>query len=106
MLNKLEVPRKKSHNTSIENKIMTAQELIEELEYAIERNGNQDVEVRMAQQPKWAFEYSIDAAVTIEKEDGEEVRDSVVGESEVIVYLGEGSQIGYLNEDASRELGW
>ena len=44
--------------------------------------------------------------MTIEKEDGEEVRDSVVGESDVIVYLGEGSQIGYLNEDASRELGW
>ena len=38
---------------------MTAQELIEELEYAIERNGNQDVEVLMAQQPKWAFEYTI-----------------------------------------------
>jgi hypothetical protein len=39
---------------------MTAQQLIEELEYAIERNGNQDVEVLMAQQPKWAFEYTID----------------------------------------------
>ena len=60
----------------------------------------------MAHQPKWAFEYSIDQAVTIQKDDGEEVRDSVVGEKEVIVYLGEGTQLGYLNEDASRELGW
>ena len=78
---------------------MTAQELIEELEYAIERNGNQDVEVRMAQQPKWAFEYTIDQAVMV-KEDDDEPGGGIK------VYLGEGSQIGYLNEDASRELGW
>ena len=79
---------------------MTARDLIEELEYAISINGNEDVEVRMAQQPKWAFEYSIDEAVTIE------VDDEDTDEKEKIVYLGEGSQIGYLNEDASRELGW
>ena len=85
---------------------MTAKELIEELEYAISVNGGDDVEVRTAQQPNWPFEYSIDAAVTIEGEDLDEVRDSVVGEKNVVVYLGEGSQIGYLNEDASRELGW
>ena len=89
-----------SHNTSIENKIMTARDLIEELEYAISINGNEDVEVRMAQQPKWAFEYTIDEAVTIE------VDDKDTDEKSKIVYLGEGSQIGYLNEDASRELGW
>ena len=79
---------------------MTARDLIEELEYAISINGDNDVEVRMAQQPKWAFEYSIDEAVTIE------VDDEDTDEKEKIVYLGEGSQIGYLNEDASRELGW
>ena len=79
---------------------MTARELIEELEYAISVNGGEDVEVRTAQQPKWAFEYSIDSAVTIE------VDDENTDEKEKIVYLGEGSQIGYLNEDASRELGW
>ena len=39
---------------------MTAKELIEELEYAISINGNNDVEVRTAQQPKWAFEYTIE----------------------------------------------
>ena len=79
---------------------MKAKELIEELEYAISINGGNDVEVRTAQQPRWAFEYSIDSAVTIE------VDDEDTDEKEKIVYLGEGSQIGYLNEDASRELGW
>ena len=79
---------------------MTARDLIEELEYAISINGDEDVEVRMAQQPRWAFEYTIDEAVTIE------VDDKDTDEKSKIVYLGEGSQIGYLNEDASRELGW
>ena len=101
----LEVPPKKSHNTSIENKIMTAQELIEELEYAIERNGNQDVEVLIAQQPKWPFEYTIEQAVMIADVDEDEEDDRVPPKN-MKVYLGEGSQIGYLNENASRELGW
>ena len=79
---------------------MKAKELIEELEYAISVNGGNDVEVRTAQQPKWAFEYTIDTAVTIEVEDED------TDDYQKIVYLGEGSQIGYLNEDASRELGW
>jgi hypothetical protein len=76
---------------------MTATQLIEELEWAIERNGGDDVEVRTAQQPKWAFEYSIEQAVTVKHDEDD---------GETIVYLGEGSQLGYLNEDASRELGW
>jgi hypothetical protein len=74
---------------------MTARELIEELEYAISVNDGNDVEVRTAQQPKWAFEYSIDQAVTVE-----------VGEKDKVVYLSEGSQLGYLSELASEELGW
>ena len=85
---------------------MTARDLIEELEYAISINGNEDVEVRMAQQPKWAFEYSIDQAVVVDNKDGEETSNNVVGEKEVVVYLSEGSQIGYLPEKASDELGW
>ena len=79
---------------------MTATQLMEELEWAIERNGGDDVEVRMAQQPKWAFEYTIDEAVTIEVEDED------TDEKEKIVYLSEGSQLGYLPELASSELGW
>jgi len=77
---------------------MKAKELIEELEYAISVNDGNDVEVRLAQQPKWAFEYSIDQVVTIEDENTDE--------KEKIVYLAEGSQIGYLPELASSELGW
>ena len=84
---------------------MTAQELIEELEYAIERNGNQDVEVLLAQQPKWPFEYTIEQAVMVADVDEDEEDDRVPPQN-VKVYLGEGSQIGYLNENASRELGW
>ena len=79
---------------------MTAKDLIEELEYAISVNGGEDVEVRTAQQPKWAFEYTIDTAVTIE------VDDEYTDEKNKIVYLGEGSQLGYLNELASSEMGW
>ena len=78
---------------------MTAKELIEELEYAISVNGGDDVEVRTAQQPQWAFEYTIDQAVTIDVENDEE-------KMEKVVYLAEGSQLTYLNEDAARELGW
>ena len=77
---------------------MKAKELIEELEYAISVNGGNDVEVRTAQQPSWAFEYTVDQAITIEVEDDEQ--------KEKIVYLSEGSQIGYLPELASSELGW
>lgn len=76
---------------------MTATQLIEELEWAIERNQGEDVEIRTAQGRKWPFEYTIDAAATVknEKEDGE-----------VIVYLSEGSQLGYLPELVSEEIGW
>jgi hypothetical protein len=55
--------------------------------------------VRTAQQPQWAFEYTIDQAVTVEVENDEE-------KMEKVVYLAEGSQLGYLNELASSELGW
>ena len=77
---------------------MTARDLIEELEYAISINGNEDVEVRLAQQPKWAFEYTIDEAVTVEVENDDE--------KDKVVYLSEGSQLGYLPELAASELGW
>jgi hypothetical protein len=84
---------------------MTATQLIEELEWAIERNGGDDVEVRTAQSPKWAFEYTIDQAVVVTEED-EESDDDRTPPKSVMVYLSEGSQIGYLPERASDELGW
>ena len=78
---------------------MTAQELIEEMEWAIEQNKG-DVEVRFASQPKWPFEYSIDTAVTVE------VEDKNSDETEKVVYLSEGTQLAYLNEKAREEIGW
>ena len=84
---------------------MKAKELIEELEWAIERNQGNDVEVRTAQQPRWAFEYTIDQVVTVAEED-ENSDDDRTPPKNVVVYLSEGSQIGYLPENASDELGW
>ena len=85
---------------------MTARDLIEELEYAISINGNEDVEGRLAQQPKWAFEYSIDSAVTVCEVEDEFDEDDRTPPKNVVVYLSEGSQLGYLNENAAREMGW
>ena len=85
---------------------MTATQLIEELEWAIERNGGDDVEVRTAQSPKWAFEYSIDQAVVVTEMENEDEEDDRVAPKSVMVYLSEGSQLGYLPELAASELGW
>ena len=85
---------------------MTAIQLIEELEWAIERNGGDDVEVRSAQQPKWAFEYTIDEAVTVKIEDDEGFAPCNEEKAPIVVYLSEGSQLGYLPEHVGTELGW
>jgi hypothetical protein len=77
---------------------MKARELIEELEWAIEQNGG-DVEVRLAHQPKWAFEYSVNSAATVAVEADD-------GETDTVVYLEEGTQLGYLPDKVSEELGW
>ena len=78
---------------------MTAKELIEEMEWAIEQNGGDDVEVRYAAQPSWPFEYSVSGAHTIEIEASD-------GDKDKVVYLVEGSQLAYLNEKATEEIGW
>ena len=85
---------------------MTLRELIEELEEHAQDFGD-ETEVRLAQQPNWPFEYSVGATVAIdpasalEDEDDEEIEDG-----KTIVYIGEGSQLGYLPGSATRELGW
>ena len=77
---------------------MKASELIEELKWAIENNNGEDIEVRMAQQPKWPFEYSINAAVTVNlNQESDEP-------NKWVVYLEEGSQLGYLPTEASEEV--
>ena len=79
---------------------MTVGELIEELKYV-----NEDCEVRFASQPSWPFEYSINGVVqaVVEKPD-KHTYDGY--ETEDVVYLEEGRQIGYLPSEAKEELGW
>lgn len=48
------------------------------------------MEVRMAQQPSWPFEYSIKDLVIVEG----------------VVYLAEGVQLGYLPGEVAQELNW
>lgn len=67
---------------------MTVEELTSILE-----GMNPDAEVRVAMQPSWPFEYSVQDYV-IESEDGE------------TVYLAEHRQEGYLNGYVQNELGW
>jgi hypothetical protein len=74
---------------------MTVAQLIEELEHI-----DPDTEVRFASQPNWPFEYSIDDVVEVE------VENRRTGESENVVYLEEGWQIGYLPGEAKNMLGW
>ena len=79
--------------------LMTAKELIEEMEWALERNKGNDVEVRFASQPSWPFEYSVREAHTVELESSD-------GDKDQVVYLVEGAQLAYLNEHAREEIGW
>lgn len=68
------------------------------------------VEVRLEMQPRWAFEYSVGNAVIVgpftlppghepEEDEDEQAEKNVV-------YLAEGSQLGYLPGYVSREIGW
>lgn len=66
---------------------MRISELIEELEAIQDRLQGEDLEVRLAMQPSWPFEYSIRSVTCLEDSEGE-------GAS--VVYLSEGVQLGYL----------
>lgn len=95
------------------------------------RNMPEDAEVRIAHQPQWPFEYSIGDVVLDEAPEivtreafdamSEEEQENVMrraDEGEVllldegqdvpasVVYIGEGSQLGYLSGGVSRQLGW
>lgn len=56
---------------------------------------DENANVRLASQPQWPFEYSIDKIVESEDEDKVSV-----------VYIAEKVQIGYLPDEAVRLLGW
>ena len=98
--------------------------LIEELEYLKDIAG-ENAQVLLAMQPSWPFEYSIDSVIAVTNEmreenaraelrdeglSEEEINEQVVGapefEGENVIYLSEGSQLGYLPGDVTNELGW
>lgn len=79
---------------------MTVGELKEMLE-----DLDEDIEVRLAMQPAWPFEYDIASLEVIEGEITEEVEEEGLI-PETVVYLVEGTQIGYLPSYVAKELGW
>lgn len=101
---------------------MTISELIENLEELRDEYGD-ETEVRFASQPRYPFEYEISEVVGVSAEaerevlrlemslEGatpEEIEEELsdVEDTDPIVYLAEGSQIGYLPEAATEALGW
>lgn len=102
---------------------MTLSELIEKLNEIQEEHG--DAEVRLAQQPSWPFEYSISDVIVestndfevlskdeLEELDADELKEyeqakkKAEEEASSVVYIGEGSQLGYLPGSVSKSLGW
>lgn len=106
---------------------MTLNELIAQLQDLAVEYG--DHEVRLAYQPNWPFEYTLGrvAAVNVHQGDIDHAREFVRsrdGEDEEViearseiermendpearvVYIGEGSHIGYLPSAAAQQLGW
>jgi len=102
---------------NIQNLIETLQEIAQE---------NPDAEVRIAHQPSWPFEYSVGDIVACDSEgaDPEELEhareaaadgcetaaqylaDAKSRDTSNTVYIGEGSQLGYLPGVAARALSW
>ena len=103
---------------------MTIGELIERLEEAKDALG-EDVEVRYASQPSYPFDYNIrevhilgkderrEIAIEAMREDGmdeDEIKENFDEEelenTEDVVYLEEGFQLGYLPGEAKELIGW
>lgn len=103
---------------------MTIQELIDQLEDMKDSVG-ENAEVRFASQPSWPFEYSIRDVHVLNKDERrqlaeEAMREDGMDEDEIrenfdedeleftedVVYLEEGSQIGYLPDQAKQLIGW
>jgi len=104
---------------------MNIDELIEELQHMKTMGCDGNTEVRFASQPSWPFEYSIAGIHSITPEERqraaeEEMRESGMTDEEIaenldydeivesrnVVYLEEGSQLGYLPGDVKEILGW
>jgi predicted membrane GTPase involved in stress response len=76
---------------------MTVGELKEMLE-----GLDDDMEVRLAMQPAWPFEYSISSVEVIDNDPEGSDKEPIEG----IVYLVEGDQLGYLPGNVCNQLGW
>ena len=92
---------------------MKLSELMQELEYMQERAGeDNDPEVRFAGQPNWPFEYSVASVIMVDPtapdtdEDEETMMDYHQSPDSNVVYLVEGSQLGYLPGNVKDECGW
>jgi len=70
---------------------MTVRDLIELLS-----EFDPNAEVRLAHQPRWAFEYSISTVAETEPN----------ADDQTTVYIAEGNQIGYLPQEAADAIGW
>lgn len=79
---------------------MTVGELREALE-----GLEDDVEVRLAMQPRWAFEYTVERVAAVEVADRNDNSEEEPPKR-MTVYLAEGRQIGYLPGVVAEELGW
>jgi len=62
---------------------------------------DEDTEIRLAQQPKWAFEYATGFGIATSNH--AEAGAPQVAEA---LYLEEGHQIGYLPEGVAQQLEW
>lgn len=90
---------------------MNLRELISALECLAEEHGD-EVEVRLAQQPRWPFELSVGEVLAVDLNAGDEEYDEPPPPDyappgpEVVVYLAEGGHLGYLPGRAQSALGW
>lgn len=67
----------------------------------------EETEVRLAFQPNWPFEHSLGEVEMCDRADYEDEDDAPDSDDpQIIVYLGEGNQIGYLPGHAKKQLGW
>jgi hypothetical protein len=90
---------------------MTIRDLISELEMAAECVGDM-TEVRLATAPNWSMEWTLGVATVDPSEEpdydesDEESTEIPSEEQTPVVYITEGTWIGYLPGVAARQIGW
>jgi len=70
--------------------LMTVGELVDRLS-----EFDQDLRVNIAEQPKWAMEFQVKDVVA-----------SVNNQGELVIYIVEGYNVGYLPEPVAEAIGW